>query len=74
MEWNNEQGEEFGIARLEESLHSSRVLSAAEVISKLYADVRKFGVEVAQTYDLTVVIIQRIFQIPLAASGSPSPI
>jgi phosphoserine phosphatase RsbU/P len=59
MEWTNSQDEEFGLSRLQESLRTSRSLPAAEAISNLYADVRRFAGSTSQADDLTAVILQR---------------
>lgn len=59
FEWANAQDEDFGISRVQESLRSSRGLLAAEIIARLYADVKQFSGGTPQADDLTAVVIKR---------------
>jgi serine phosphatase RsbU (regulator of sigma subunit) len=64
FEWSNAEGEQFGIARLSESIRANAALPPKEIISQVYAAVREFVGDTAQDDDLTAVILKRI------ASGS----
>ena len=59
FEWANAQDQDFGISRVQESLRASRGLSAAEIIARLYADVKQFTGGTPQADDLTAVVIKR---------------
>ncbi len=59
FEWQNRQGEEFGIKRLEEVIRASRDQSADEIITRLRRAVATFCEGSAQQDDLTVVILKR---------------
>ena len=59
FEWPNEEGEEYGIERLQETIQSSAHLSANEMISTLYESVRAFVGNMKQADDLTAVIVKR---------------
>lgn len=58
-EWENPEGEDFGIKRLEDVLRSSKGLSAEQTISNLRTAVEQFCCGTKQLDDLTAVIIQR---------------
>lgn len=58
-EWENPEGEEFGVARLEAVLRESRDLPAEEVLAALRAAVAAFCKGTRQKDDLTAVIIKR---------------
>ena len=59
FEWQNEEGEEYGIERLQETIQRSAHLSANDMISTLYESVRAFVGNVKQADDLTAVIVKR---------------
>jgi serine phosphatase RsbU (regulator of sigma subunit) len=59
FEWENPDGEEFGIKRLESVLHESRDLSAEEIVLQLRAAVAEFCRGTKQMDDLTAVILKR---------------
>ncbi|HVN81707.1 MAG TPA: PP2C family protein-serine/threonine phosphatase [Terriglobia bacterium] len=59
FEWANAQDVDFGISRVQESLRASRGLPAAEIIARLYADVKQFSGGTPQADDLTAVVIKR---------------
>jgi serine phosphatase RsbU (regulator of sigma subunit) len=59
-EWENDQGEDFGIDRLQEVIRASRDFAPDEIISKLYQSVASFSNGTRQQDDLTAVIIKRI--------------
>jgi serine phosphatase RsbU (regulator of sigma subunit) len=58
-EWENPEGEDFGVARLENVLRETRGLSAEEIISRLRTAVEEFCRGTKQLDDLTAVIIKR---------------
>jgi serine phosphatase RsbU (regulator of sigma subunit) len=58
-EWENPEGEQFGIAGLEAVLRESRDLSAEEIIIKLREAVADFCRGTKQMDDLTAVIVKR---------------
>lgn len=58
-EWENPEGEEFGVARLEEALRRSRDRSAEGVIGELLSAVAAFCKGTRQKDDLTAVILKR---------------
>jgi serine phosphatase RsbU (regulator of sigma subunit) len=60
FEWENDQGEQFGVLRLEESIRSSRDLGPAEIIVRLYETVNAFSNGTKQQDDLTAVVIKRL--------------
>jgi len=60
FEWENDQGEQFGVQRVEEVIRLSRDLGAQDIIAKLYEAVAKFSNGTPQQDDLTAVIIKRL--------------
>jgi serine phosphatase RsbU (regulator of sigma subunit) len=58
-EWENPQGEEFGINRLEAVLREARDYPAAEIITRLRSAVANFCQGTEQKDDLTAVILKR---------------
>ena len=58
-EWANEQGEQFGAKRLEETIRASREKSSGDIISALYRAVVDFSGGTKQQDDLTAVVIKR---------------
>jgi serine phosphatase RsbU (regulator of sigma subunit) len=58
-EWENENGEEFGLQRLESSIRQSHDCSADEVISRLRCAVEDFCGGTEQKDDLTAVVLKR---------------
>jgi serine phosphatase RsbU (regulator of sigma subunit) len=58
-EWENPEGEQFGMKRLEAVIRESRDYPSAEVISRLHQCVMKFCGGTKQQDDLTAVIIRR---------------
>jgi serine phosphatase RsbU (regulator of sigma subunit) len=58
-EWENPQGEEFGVERLETTIRQARDSSAAEVIAKLRKAVESFCQGTEQKDDLTAVVLKR---------------
>jgi serine phosphatase RsbU (regulator of sigma subunit) len=59
FEWENDQGEEFGIQRMQCVIRSFRDSAPREIIAKLYQSVMSFGGS-TQRDDLTAVIIKRL--------------
>ena len=60
FEWENDQGEQFGVLRLKESIRSSRDSAPAEIIMRLYETVNAFSNGTKQQDDLTAVVIKRL--------------
>jgi serine phosphatase RsbU (regulator of sigma subunit) len=60
FEWENDQGEDFGVQRMGEAIRASRDLGSAEIIARLYDAVTKFSNGTKQQDDLTAVIIKRL--------------
>ena len=58
-EWENPEGEEFGLKRLEETIVAARACSADEVIERLRSAVRNFCRGTEQKDDLTVVVLKK---------------
>jgi serine phosphatase RsbU (regulator of sigma subunit) len=58
FEWENDQGEQFGVERMEEVIRASRQLAPTEIIAQLYNAVTKFSNGTKQQDDLTAVIIK----------------
>ena len=59
FEWQNPEGEEFGLQRLDEVIKGARDLSAEEVINSLRQAVARFCRGSEQMDDLTAVILKR---------------
>jgi serine phosphatase RsbU (regulator of sigma subunit) len=60
FEWENDQGEQFGVLRMEESIRASRDSPPAAIITRLYETVNAFSRGTKQQDDLTAVIIKRL--------------
>jgi serine phosphatase RsbU (regulator of sigma subunit) len=60
FEWENDQGEQFGVERMENVIRASRELAPSEIIAQLYDAVTKFSNGTKQQDDLTAVIIKRL--------------
>ena len=58
-EWENPEGEEFGMSRLESVIRESRDYPSEEVIKRLRSGVMSFSRGTSQQDDLTAVIIRR---------------
>ena len=58
-EWQNPEKEEFGVARLKETIREARDCSAEEVITRLYKAVKDFSRGTEQADDLTAVVLKR---------------
>ena len=58
FEWENDQGEQFGVQRMEGVMRASRDLAASEIISHLYDAVIRFSNGTKQQDDLTAVLIK----------------
>jgi hypothetical protein len=58
-EWENPESEEFGLARLKETIQQARDCSAEEVISRLVKAVKDFSKGTKQKDDLTMVVLKR---------------
>ena len=59
FEWENDQGEQFGIKRMEEAIRASRDAGARDIIANLYQHVAAFSNGSKQQDDLTAVVIKR---------------
>lgn len=70
IEWENPEGEEFGVARLEAVLRESRDRTAEEVITSLRAEVAGFCKGTRQNDDLTAVILKRKAERPTGGSAN----
>lgn len=60
FEWENDQGEQFGVLRVKESIRSSKDSAPAEIIMRLYETVNAFSNGTKQQDDLTAVVIKRL--------------
>ncbi|HKP35470.1 MAG TPA: PP2C family protein-serine/threonine phosphatase [Pyrinomonadaceae bacterium] len=58
-EWENKDGEQFGLERLERAIRDSRDCTAGEVIERLRTSVEKFCGGTEQQDDLTAVVLKR---------------
>ena len=58
FEWANAHDEQFGLARLQESIRSARDLPSSEIIAQLHAAVVKFAGGTVQQDDLTAVVVK----------------
>jgi len=59
FEWTNEEGEQFGVKRVEETIRKSKEKRPNELISTLHAAVLTFSGGTKQQDDLTAVAIKR---------------
>lgn len=59
VERTNEQGEDFGIQRLQNTIDETRVLPAAALIDKVLRETEQFSASMAYPDDFTLVIIKR---------------
>src|SRR5436190_11263714 len=60
FEWENDQGEQFGVRRTKEVIRVSRDWASQEIIAQLYDAVSRFSNGSKQQDDLTAVIIKRL--------------
>jgi serine phosphatase RsbU (regulator of sigma subunit) len=60
FEWENDQGEQFGVQRMEEVIRASRDIASSEIIARLYDAVTRFSHGTRQQDDLTAVLIKRL--------------
>lgn len=60
FEWENAEGEQFGVARLTQAIRDARHLPSEEIIAELYGAVKTFVNGTKQTDDLTAVVIKRV--------------
>jgi serine phosphatase RsbU (regulator of sigma subunit) len=58
-EWENPEGQEFGLERLKETIREARDCSAEEVITRLHKAVKDFSKGTEQKDDLTAVVLKR---------------
>jgi serine phosphatase RsbU (regulator of sigma subunit) len=58
-EWENPQGEEFGVVRLEKVIRESRDYSPRELIERLHSSVISYCEGTKQMDDLTAVVLKR---------------
>jgi len=58
FEWENPDGEQFGLDRLDEAIRQARDLPAREIISAMYSAVLQFADGTEQGDDLTAVIVK----------------
>jgi serine phosphatase RsbU (regulator of sigma subunit)/signal transduction histidine kinase len=59
FEWENAEGEMFGLTRLQETIRKYKDLPAKEMISSLYKEVVEFSGGTKQQDDLTAVILKQ---------------
>ena len=59
LEWNNPQGEEYGLDRLQDALRALRDLPPDAMIQGLYQSVIDFAQGTEQQDDLTAVIVKK---------------
>jgi serine phosphatase RsbU (regulator of sigma subunit) len=60
FEWENADSEQFGFARLTQTIRESRHLPPEEIIAQLYKAVQAFANGTKQMDDLTAVVIKRV--------------
>ncbi len=60
FEWENEQGEEFTIERIQEIIRQHHAAPAAEIIQAMYDAVIDFVGEAPQNDDLTALVIRKL--------------
>ena len=72
FEWENPEGEQYGLQRLDEILRESRDLPAADVIERLRESVADFCKGTKQMDDLTAVILKRKVRSPGGNNGQSS--
>jgi serine phosphatase RsbU (regulator of sigma subunit) len=60
FEWENAEGEQYGVERLTEAVRVSRELSPEQIIQELYSSVKVFADGTVQVDDLTAVVIKRV--------------
>jgi serine phosphatase RsbU (regulator of sigma subunit) len=60
FEWENAGGDDFGIARLQETIRAARDLPASQIISSLHEAVVRFAGGTRQLDDLTAVVVKRL--------------
>lgn len=60
FEWENEDGEQFGTARLIDAVRHARHRPPGEIIAAMYNAVRTFAGGTMQMDDLTAVVIKRV--------------
>ena len=60
FEWENDQGEQFGVQRLEEVIRASRDAASSEIIGRPCDAVVRFSKGTKQEDDLTAVIIKSL--------------
>ena len=59
-EWENDEGDQFGMERLREAVASNAGRPAAELIQCLHQEVRRFAGAVKQVDDLTAMVVARV--------------
>ncbi len=60
FEWENSDGEDFGVVRLTDTIRSTRHLPPEQIIAELYSAVKTFSKGSRQIDDLTAVVIKRV--------------
>jgi serine phosphatase RsbU (regulator of sigma subunit) len=60
FEWENPEGEQFGVARLTQAVRDARHLPSEQIIAELYTAVKTFANGTKQMDDLTAVVIKRV--------------
>jgi phosphoserine phosphatase RsbU/P len=60
VEWENPQGEPFGVEHLGKIITRCQTLPAAEIIQRIYNELVSYGGNNPQADDLTAVIVKKI--------------
>jgi serine phosphatase RsbU (regulator of sigma subunit) len=60
FEWENDQGQDFGVQRVQDVIRRSTGLASADIIARLYRSVIDFSNGTKQQDDLTAVVIKRL--------------
>jgi serine phosphatase RsbU (regulator of sigma subunit) len=60
FEWENAEGEQFGVERLTQAVREARNRAPEEIIAELYSAVKAFANGSKQIDDLTAVVIKRV--------------
>ena len=59
FEWENAEGEQFGLSRLEEVIRASSDFSSDEIIRSIYTSAKEFSGGTERDDDLTAVVLKR---------------
>ena len=59
-EWENSNGEEYGIDRVISVIRENQSRTATEIVEAIYTEVLEFGAGTVQNDDLTVILVKKI--------------